>query len=869
MDGTATAQWKPAAWFLVTAPQPRAATSRRPRLSALFDGIAARSQTAIIMAPAGFGKTTALAAWIADTGRPVAWLTVTRHDQSAAALISGILSALQHRARESAELDAVTAIIPDSGDAALTLERICAALTDLPEPLTLVIDDAHLVPVQILDAVLAVLRDHSGGNVQLVIAGTHSLADGFTVALSTGVATLIGAETLAMTATEIAAVAEVEQHPISTAVAEEIRESTGGWPVAIRIALGAGAHADPLMPVPGDDLLAAYISRAILSDLRPELVDFVQAVTTCSRVNARLAEALSGRADAAALLNECVRRGLFLDRFVSGEREPVYRWQEVFARHCRVSTRSADAARAREFNLIAARTLATDFPTEALVHAERAQAPELAVSIIRGSWIRLVTETDADALNARCLALPDALAQSAEILLVRACCLDVEGDTTGARLLHARAEAILEAPDAVIDDHVRFTRAFAELFLAHDNATLVRAADAVRAVLGTASLAHNVHTHALFLLGWVELRLRRDPGEAVRLLSSAHRDAVAAGNPTLAGRAVTNLIFAYSYGGAFTAAQALIDSRGAADNDAAWTHYDGGIEFVARGFIDYWRGDLGAAENRFRALIEQGGHASSYAALARVYFALTAAASGDARLIAEARRYLSGISDVEAHGVPWPAYRAVAGAVLASASGDRTRALALAERLADSEASAIPVTTVLVAEIYRKAGQPVRALQLLGRIEHPERVSYVIVSALVTTALVARHQDDRSRAHRYLERALDLAVPEGIAQPFSADEDDQPLRDLLTEHAAWGTAHEGFLAAQISGRASGVSRHQVLGSALSPREREIFGFLCTTMTADEIADQLHVSVNTVRTHQRAIYRKLGVGNRREAIKLRI
>lgn len=871
MDGTATTQWKPAAWFLVTPPQPRAATSQRPRLNRLLDEVAAREQIAVIMAPPGFGKTTALAGWIADTERRTAWLTLTLNDQSTAALTTGILSALLQLARERPEFTSLSAIIPDSGEPDLTLERICAALRELPEPVTIIVDDAHLAPVEVVESVLTVLLNHSGGRARLVIAGAHSLADGFTVALSNGAAALIGPETLAMTAEEVASVADLEGRLIDAAEADAIQERTGGWPVAIRITLGAGSPSepDPLMPAPGDDLLAAYISRAILSDLRPELVDFIQAVTTCSRVDARLAEALSGRADAGALLNECVRRGLFLDRFVSGEREPVYRWHEVFARHCRIATRSADPARARSFNLIAAGALASQFATEALIHAERAQAPELAVSIIRDSWIRLVTEADAAALNDRCLALPDSYAQSAEILLIRACCLDVDGDTTGALLLRSRAVAIMAEPDFVLDDHVRFTRAFAELFLAHDHATLSEAADTVRAVLGAAPKAHNVHTHALFLLGWVEVRLRRNPGEAVRLLSSAHRDAVAAGNRRLAGRAQTNLVFAYSYGGAFTAAQALIDSRGPAATDLSWQHYDGGIEYVARGFIDYWRGDLAAAENRFRSLIDQGGHDTSYTALARVYFGLTAAASGDARLIAEARRYLSGISNVEAHGVPWPTYRAVTGAVLAAASGDRTRALALSNGLAESEAAAIPVTTVLIAEIYRKAGQPARAMQVLGRIEHPERVSYVIVSVLVTTALVAREREDRARAHRYLEQALDLAAPEGIVRPFCADDDDQELRDLLTEHAAWGTRHVGILATLIAGRTDGVSRNQVLGSALSPREREIFGFLCTTMTADEIAHQLHVSVNTVRTHQRAIYRKLGVGTRREAIKLRI
>ncbi|MGV9733993.1 response regulator transcription factor [Rhodococcus aetherivorans] len=56
---------------------------------------------------------------------------------------------------------------------------------------------------------------------------------------------------------------------------------------------------------------------------------------------------------------------------------------------------------------------------------------------------------------------------------------------------------------------------------------------------------------------------------------------------------------------------------------------------------------------------------------------------------------------------------------------------------------------------------------------------------------------------------------------------------------------------------------------MSAREREILAYLRTPMTAEEIAAALFVSVNTVRTHQRSIYRKLGVNSRRDAIKIRM
>lgn len=890
MGGTQTTQWTPISWFLVTPPQPKPGSIRRHRLDLLLESASSAGMTAVVMAPSGFGKTTALAAWAQSTTQTVAWLTLTRHESTSAQVLSGILSALQRVAREVPGFHSFLEILPDASDSEMMLERISRALRELPSPLTMVIDDAHLTAPDFVEDILDVLSEHSGRNLRCVVAGTRHLDHWFNTHLATGSAVLIGYDALAMTIPEIT---ELAKEP-SAAASAAIHEATNGWPVAIRIALNnTGANAagglDAVPPRDGG-LLAEYIARTVLRDLRGELVDFILAATTCSRVSADLVGALSGRSDAAALLNECVRLGLFLDRYIDGEQDPVYRWHEVFARHCRIVASETDEASVRRRNLIAAEWLQQLYPTEATVHAMRASAPKLAARILQDHWVRLIVEAGSAPLNAQCLALPPEWRNTPEILLIRACCLDAQGDTTGASLVHARAQSILDADGFEPSEQLRLTRSFADLFLAQDHQSLSRAADQVHAELRRAHPGNTSDTHGLFLLGWVELRLRRDPATTVRLLASAHRDAVASGNHVLATRVSQNLLFAYSFGGYFTAAQELmasgdgsangrVEAAGAsgtagasgsavdAGESLAWQHYDGGIEYVARGWIEYWHNDLAGAETSFRSLIQQGGHPTSYAAMARVYFALSAAATGDSRLIAEALPYLSGVSTVEAHGVPWPAYRTIAAALLAAASGDYPRALALIEPIRDADS--IPVTSVLMADLYRKAGHPGSAMQMISKMPLREQASYVRVTALVTTAVISMQSGEQTRAHQLLERALDTAAPEGIARPFNAGNADQPLRDLLAAHAAWGTAHEGFLAAQITLTEPSASANRVIGVALSPREREVLGHLRTTMTAEEIASALHVSVNTVRTHQRAIYRKLGVKNRRDAIKLRV
>ncbi|NHB85886.1 helix-turn-helix transcriptional regulator [Tessaracoccus sp. HDW20] len=146
------------------------------------------------------------------------------------------------------------------------------------------------------------------------------------------------------------------------------------------------------------------------------------------------------------------------------------------------------------------------------------------------------------------------------------------------------------------------------------------------------------------------------------------------------------------------------------------------------------------------------------------------------------------------------------------------------------------------------------------------QLSYVAAGATLTAALIAHQHGDHERAHELLERSLDAGVPEGVVQPYRSR--DPRLRELLAAHAAWGTGHGAFVAAQVAALDETRGATPGLGEPLSAREREVFGFLRTSMTAQEIADALFVSVNTVRTHQRAIYRKLGVPGRREAARLR-
>jgi LuxR family maltose regulon positive regulatory protein len=142
-----------------------------------------------------------------------------------------------------------------------------------------------------------------------------------------------------------------------------------------------------------------------------------------------------------------------------------------------------------------------------------------------------------------------------------------------------------------------------------------------------------------------------------------------------------------------------------------------------------------------------------------------------------------------------------------------------------------------------------------------------MVTALLLEAIARDSLGDPAAAGRALERALDVARPDRILIPFLI----HPAPDLLRRHARHTTAH-ATLIAEILGLLAGTSRPPAppgpprsLREPLSQAETRVLRYLPTDLSVTEIAGQLYLSVNTVRTHMRHVYDKLGAHRRHEAV----
>jgi LuxR family transcriptional regulator, maltose regulon positive regulatory protein len=177
---------------------------------------------------------------------------------------------------------------------------------------------------------------------------------------------------------------------------------------------------------------------------------------------------------------------------------------------------------------------------------------------------------------------------------------------------------------------------------------------------------------------------------------------------------------------------------------------------------------------------------------------------------------------------------------------------------------------VVLAELRLAQDDPERAAAALAPIfagASPLEFSGWEIQALLLTATVEDALGDTGASSRALERALDLAEPDGLLLPFLL----HPTPDLLERHARLRTTHASLVSEilnLLSGRTPALRPGDAerLREPLSETELRVLRYLPTNLPGPEIAAELCVSLNTIRTHLRNVYAKLGVHSRADAVK---
>ncbi len=842
-------------WIRHAPPQRQPAHIDRPRVVALLEHRVDSDEPVLVLAPSGYGKTSAVSEWASTHPGRVAWLTLGPLDTDSTRIGIEILHALQELsiADATGELQSLHAIAASDTDPAALFGLLVDALREVRSPVYLVVDDAHRARDQIRAGLLGALIELQGSPLRLIVIGTSYLEIALNRLVLSRPHLTIRAHDLAFTIDEITNLSNSLSLPADP---QTTFEETQGWPIAIRLVqitgVRPGAKRDP-----DQLLLREYVNEYLLSSAPPEIGEFALVTSVCAEMNADLAAAVSGRSDSAELLERCVRLGLFIDRY-DAPGGPVYRWHAVFARNCRAILESTRPELFGTANARAAAFVEQNSPFLSMSYSLQANAVERAITTMLEHWPELVVGPDSRALLRWCASLPQPFDDDPRVLLVRACAQDISGASEVARMLLAHAEArSVHLADRSEYEMIR-VQVLLQLAVERDELARItaQARDQLEAPISMSARSRAVFT---YLLAFAELKLHRSPEVTIQLFSSAALEADAVGNDALARRALDHLSYALAWAGQQQQARVVLEGREDTGDDAPGTGNDGApaAAAAAAGQIAYWGDDLERARTEFTRALRAGDSELAIPSIARMMLAFTAAASRDAESCHRAAQELQAPPHLKERESSWSVFQNVSRAALHEAAGHRAQAMRVVEHYTDS--TDVPLVGVLLSGIALRAGRVELAAEMLARLEQHLAASYISAMKLVADALVRQQRGLEAPAHEFVEQALEVASAEGIRRPFSGA--GVPMRKLLTEHLAWGTRYEYFISECLSLRAAAGPQDQ-----LSERENTVFSQLRTTRTMHEIAEVLGVSINTVKTHQRSIYRKLGVASRREAVR---
>lgn len=829
---------------------------RRARLLRLLDE-AVEAPLTLVVAPAGVGKTVLLAAWATETTIPTVWLSLDESDRDPSQLWSGVIAGLDRLAPGCA--DAPLARLRRPGGLAGVVEELLDGLdTRDGPPAVLIVDDLHFVGGDEIALSLATFLLHLPPWLRVVGLSRRQPALPLDRMRARGQLRDVHLAELRFSRDEayemLARVApSLPQEWVETTAAQ-----ADGWAAGLQLAALATraeqARGDAGVPAAGDEMLVDdYVWGEVLASEDRDLVDVLLDVAVVQRVSASLARALTGRQDAGALLLRAEARGLFVSRLgqvgwfdlhalvrrallAELERTAPERLAERHARAASWFQDAGETPKALEHWLAAGRTRdalrllaathaelydsgreATVVRTIAAIPAEDATADLDAM--IEYAWCHLLVS------RSRFAELVDDMAWWAE--------QSAPGEVTRARLTMLQSMAATVGGDW------------------HEGGRLARR--------GMAELGQSWWQDPLGRFGWNmvarEVALSESWDEDVDDVRQAEHALGRLAERRLAFEGTRALGLALA-GRPADALRVAAGVRRAAEV-ASMTILRAELA-VAEAIAHRELGDHGRAVPELEALATTPAETMLFCrVLACAELVRARLDQGD---VDEARRVLAegeALVETESFGPAGSTWLANAGTLLALASGDLHAAERWAGRVEDPFWRG-----VCAARVHLAGGARSDASACL--LESRPRCSR---HEVVLGLLRARAVVDAGVAARCVESAVGLATTHGMLQTVASE--GREVVELV-EHAAWRAPADWLdrLRRRATDHRPGAPVERiVLVDPLTERERDILRFLPSRLTIREIADERYVSVNTLKFHLKAIYRKLGVSSRAEAAEL--
>lgn len=841
------------------------------------------SPVTLVSAPAGFGKTTLLTEWLASLDEPTAWVSLDARDSDPTVFWSYVLGAVA-RAAPGVGAGASEALLAAPGSLDLVVASLVNDVAGLDTGLALVLDDYHVIESIEIHESMRFLVEHLPAQLHLVVASRADPPWPLAALRARGDLLELRAADLRFTDDEAAAyLNDSAGLGLDPADIDALEGRTEGWIAALQLAaLSLQGRDDPSAFIAGfagdDRFVVDYLVDEVLDRQPAELRRFLLDTSILARLSAPLCTAVTGRPDAKATLERIDRSNLFL--VALDDRRQWYRYHHLFGDVLRARLGEEPPEHLAELHRRASAWFEADGDLPAAIrHAFAAEDFERAADLVEVGLPALRLSRQDATQRVWLEGLPRSVVANRPMLLHGLVGAHlVIGDVQGVDALLDELDQLIEHPpaDLVVHDQQEFGRLPA------------------RNAMHRAGLA--------LLRGDIEATIRH--GERAGALAEPD-------DPMGRGAAAALVGLARWRTGDLHAAHRQYEAAIVAFTDAEmWADILG----VSLGLADmsFALGRLGDATRTLAAGLDLAARHGPLRGTADMHVGLAEVHIERNELEAAAAHLAASHELGESMGLGQHAYRwRVADARLRSIAGDHPAALGLlreAEQRYDTDFSPkVRPVAATIARVQLAGGDvdgaarwaeaagvdPGDAAEYLHEYEHLTLARLLLATGrareavpLLARVLDAAEAGDRvgsavearvllALAHHALGEAGSSLAELGAALRLAADErfvrvflDGGPPMVSLLESAVRHDRAAPEAAAMLAAARSGRAPAPVAGlvEPLTAKELDVLRLLRTELTGPEIAAELFVSINTVRTHTKNIFTKLGVTNRRAAVR---
>jgi LuxR family maltose regulon positive regulatory protein len=836
----------------------------------------------------------AAASWAAGHhAGPVAWVTVDGYDNKPEVFWSYVVAALRQAGVTVTRAAAALAHGEMAGH--VFLLQLASALAGHEPAVTLVLDDFHLLTDDDVLAGLAYVLKNSRPGLRLVVTSRIDPPLPLHQYRLTGDLTEIRADDLAFSTTEVASLMVQHGVTLPSPALEYLTERGEGWAAGLRMAaMSMAGHPDPVQFVKNltaeDNAVAGYLVEEVLNVQSTDVRDLLLYTSVLEQVNADIASELLDRGEAAGALEALARENSFVQPVADG----WYRFHSLFRGVLRLKLRREKPDIVAGLHRKAARWYQQQgMLAEAVRYAASAEDWMLVASIVVDELgIAQLMGSDHGDLPAKGFHIIPGRDVSPQFLLAAsAVALSESGDQAAEAPLKAAEEMLGRLPEdrEILSRFAACTLRSAMAFrrgslTALDHATTK--AEPLLDAIPAAVLARHEHAVAQVLLGRGAVELwSGDPGTAADLfrrgilLLEEEIEDLDPGRPELQARRNElaacrgYLALTEALRGRLNSAEEIASSGTAMVGEGRARQPDP-ASALALAFVRLEHGDLSASRARLKvAGAALDAHPDRLAsAVGSLVAARGSLAEGRTRTVLDTiERARSGpplpplldqvlaITELQAH----------------AASGDGQAALDAARNV---RSPSTLDAKVALSRAWIAAGDTAAARRTLAAaLESPagEESERVRLEAWLADAMLSFRSGDEARGRRSLEKALQLGEAEKRQLPFAMER--SWLRPVLMRHPELASAHRQLLgpglvapgaipAQRPAPRETADRPAPVIVEQLSSRERDVLRHVGEMLDTADIAAEMYISVHTVKTHLKSIFRKLGASDRREAVR---